>query len=148
MFVLFVVHEITETYIAVRDPNTPEQGMAYNGSSILSRRKKERLTSKCMPKGRPKITGLEGMDGLEFLREHPDLNTKPIRDSRLHKAPNDLCRGICEFFEVDKDRKVVCHAVCFSPKQPFRSFVNFDDDFRFLAMFRLWPGRFQEKDIL
>jgi len=100
-----------------------------------------------MPKGCPKLTGLEGMDGLEFLREHPDLNTKSIRGSRLHKAPNDLCGGIGEFFKVDDDWKVVCHAACFSPKQRFRSFVSFNDDFKFLATFRLGPGRFQEGDI-
>ena len=132
----------------MRDPNTPEQGMAYKESSILSRRKKERLTAKGMPKGRPKVTGIEGMDGLEFLQEHPDLNTKPIRGCRLHKVPNDLCGSIGEFFKVDKDWKVVRHVPCFSLKQRFRSSVSFDDDFRFLATFRLRPGRFQEKDIL
>ena len=81
-FVVFLVHEVVKTDIAVRDPNTPEQGMAYNSSSIPSRRrKKERLTAKGMPKGHPEVTGLEGVDGLKFLREYPELNTKPTRGS-------------------------------------------------------------------
>jgi len=88
------------------------------------------------------------MDGSELLREHPKLDTKPARRSGSHKAANDLCGGIGQFFEADEDWKVVCHAPCFCPEQLACSFVSFLDDFRLLAASRLWPRRFQEKDII
>ena len=85
------------------------------------------------------------MDGLEFLREHPKLNTKPIRRSRLHEAANDLCGCVSERLRVDEEGKVVCHAPWFRPKQFFGAFVSFYSDFGLLAPLRLWPRRFQKK---
>ena len=90
------------------------------------------------------------MDGLEFLREHPELNTKSIRGSRFHKVPDDLCGSISEFFKVDDDWKVVRHAPCFYPEQRFGSFVRCTDDYRFLARFVSGQADFKnkKKDIL
>ena len=81
VFVVLLIHEIMEADIAMRDPDTPEQCVACNVSSIpiSSRRGKNGLTAKGMPKGRPKILWFKGVDGSELLREHPELNTKPFR---------------------------------------------------------------------
>src|SRR6266446_5705781 len=114
---------------------------------MLSERREGKLTAKSVPKGFPKVLWIEGMDGLELLREHPKLNTKSVCRSRLHKAVNDLCGGIGELLRVDEDRKVVCHAPCFRPEQFFGAFVSFHYDFGLLAPLRLWPRRFQKKGI-
>ena len=109
------------------------------------KRRKKNLTAKDMPKSFPKIPRFEGIDWLELLREHPDLNTKPSSCIRSHKTTNNFCRGISELPRVDDDRKVVRHTPCFRSKQCFSTSVSFFDDFRFLAL-RIWPGRFQKKE--
>ena len=106
---------------------------------MLRQRSEGRLTAEGVPEGFPKVLWIEGMDGLEFFREHPKLNTKPIGRSRLHEAANDRCGGIGELLKVDEDWKVVYHAPYFRSEQFFGTFVSFYYDFGLLALLRLWP---------
>jgi hypothetical protein len=77
---------------------------------MLRQRSEGRLTAEGVPEGFPKVLWIEGMDGLEFFREHPKLNTKPIGRSGLHEAANDLRGCIGERLRADEDWKMVCHA--------------------------------------
>jgi len=68
-----------EADISMRDPDTPEQCVACNVSSIpISRRRgKNGLTAKGMPKGRPKVLWFESVDGSEPILIIPPVDSQP-----------------------------------------------------------------------